>query len=214
MKRSELFERCLHIQYTHVEKDADYALERVGSTLYLYFESSNGLADWTHNFNFPAKPYKRMGKTVWFAHRGFLEVWKKIETHIAHSITDPTVKRIVVVGYSHGGAIATLCHEYAWFHRPDLRTTLEGYGFAAPRVFWGLPTKSIHARWANYEVIRNGSDIVTHLPPTLFGFTHVGNMIPIGTKTPFQPINDHRPESILSALRKEEQKESTFKRRC
>jgi hypothetical protein len=48
----------------------------------------------------------------------------------------------VVVGYSHGGALAAFCHECVWFHRPDLREKgLLGYGFEAPRIYAGFKVK-------------------------------------------------------------------------
>ena len=91
--------------------------------------------------------------------------------------------RIVVVGYSHGGALAALCHECVWYNREDLREgdALLGFGFEAPRIYagWRMP-KALKERWKNFTVYRNKNDIVTHLPPVLFGFRHVGKMKKIG----------------------------------
>ncbi len=200
MKLSALFYECTHIPYIHVESDADYALRRSGSTLYIYFEPSNGSADWKNNFDFPAKPYRHMDGTVWFAHRGFLRVWKAIEPYISPDIMDGSVKKIVVTGYSHGAAIAVLCHEYVWYHRPDLRDTLEGYGFGCPRVFWGIKTPNMRRRWGHFTVIRNLDDIVTHVPPAIFGFSHVGSLCKIGERGKYTMIDAHRPENILTEL--------------
>ncbi len=201
MKRSTLFEVCLKIPYTQVENAADYAVQRQGSTLYIYFEASDGLADWRTNFNFPAKPYSRMGEAVWFAHRGFLKAWKTIEPYLVPSILDPDVRKIVSVGYSHGAAIALLCHEYVWYHRPDLRAHLAGYGFGCPRVLWGLCRRALRKRWETFEVIRNLDDLVTHVPPALLGFFHVGRLLEIGTRGKYSAIDAHRPENILAELR-------------
>ena len=129
MKLLRLFQKCVNCEYIHVENSGDYYIERQGSTLYIYLECSNGSTDWKNNLDFPAKPYKRMGRTVWFAHRGFLKVWKSIEDYLAPFIKDETIKKIVIVGYSHGAALAVLCHEYVWYNRPDLRDSIEGYGF-------------------------------------------------------------------------------------
>lgn len=209
MKLSYLFDRCVNIEYTHVENSADYALERIGDTLYIYFESSNGVTDWLNNFDFPAKPYKRMGKTVWFAHRGFLKVWKSVERHAASALLDRTVRKIVVVGYSHGAAVAAFCHEYIWFNRPELRDRLEGYGFGCPRIFWGIQTKSIKRRWENFTVVRNINDIVTHLPPAVFGFSHVGKLLKIGKRKKYSSVDAHRPNNIAEELKIYESKETT-----
>ena len=117
MKLYELFERCLSIPYIHLSDGADYAVERRGDTLYLYLEHSRGVEDWKHNLNFPAVPYRKMDGSVWFAHGGFVRVWKVIEVAVASAVADPSVRGIVTVGYSHGAALAVLCHEYIWFHR-------------------------------------------------------------------------------------------------
>ncbi len=205
MTFTRLFQRCLHIPYTHVENSADYATERIGSTLYLYFEASNGREDWKHNLSFPAKPYRHMDGGVWFAHRGFLKVWKTLEGYLEKEISDTSVHAIVTVGYSHGAALALLCYEYAWFHRPDLRESLEGYGFGCPRVIWGSHARKADRRWEHFLVIRNLDDLVTHLPPALFGFSHVGKLLEIGAYGRYSMTDAHRPENILTELEHMEQ---------
>ena len=196
----ELFKKCLAAKYICVENSADYAVERIDDTLYIYFEGSDGIIDWLNNFDFPAKPYKRMGRTVWFAHRGFMKVWKSVENYVAKYVADETVKKIVIVGYSHGAAVAVLCHEYVWYNRPDLRDSIEGYGFGCPRAFWGIQTRKLKKRWERFTVVRNIDDIVTHVPPFLFGFSHVGNMVKIGAKDKYSYIEAHRASNIIKEL--------------
>ena len=170
--------------YQRTDRGGDYLIRRYGDTLYLLFEWSQGQEDWRSNFNFPAKPYRDMGVT-WYCHRGFLAVWKAIEPHVRGAIMDSTVRRVYVVGYSHGAAIATLAHEYVWFHRPDLRDRLEGYGFGCPRCYWGFRVRrDLRERWRTFYPIRNGNDLVTHLPPRLFGFVHVSRVRHIGDEMP------------------------------
>ncbi len=193
---SELFSGCLKAKYTTVEDEGDYAVVRDGDTLTLYFEWSDGVVDWQNNFNFPAKPYRKM-KDLWFCHRGFLKVWKSIEPYVAGEIADPSVKEINVAGYSHGAAIALLCYEYVRFNRPDVRVT--GAGFGAPRVFWGFARKEVMDRFEGFIVVRNGRDLVTHLPPAIFGFRHVGVVMEIGES--LGPIKDHYPERYTEALK-------------
>ena len=195
--------RCYNATYNHVENSGDYAIERDGNTLYLLFEWSDGKIDWKNNFDFPAKPYKDMGIT-WRCHRGFLRVWKSIEPYIENAVLDNSIKKIIVVGYSHGAAIATLAHEYVWFNRPDLRENgLEGYGFGCPRCYWGFKIKkSLKERWANFHPIRNENDLVTHVPPIFFGFRHVNSLIKIksGAKT---SIGAHYWEEYEKGLTKQ-----------
>ena len=107
-------------------------------------------------------------KHRWFVHRGFLRVWKTIRDEIKEQVINPNIKHIIVAGYSHGAAIAVLRHEYCVFNRPDIE--ISGYGFGAPRVVWGWLNKTVKRRFDNFYVIRNCRDIVTHVPPALFGY--------------------------------------------
>lgn len=124
-------------------------------------------------------------KIPYKVHRGFLAAWKEVEDIIIAKITEKNSndefkwKKIVVIGYSHGGALAAFCHECVWFWRPDLREVgLIGYGFEAPRIYAGFRVKKeLQERWNNFFIIRDGSDIVTHCPPRLFGYCHVSDVI-------------------------------------
>ena len=190
----ELFEKCITLPYINAENEASFAAERRGSALEIWFEPSKGAVDWRNNLDFPARAY---GK--WFAHRGFVRVWCSAERYLGGLILDPAVRRIRVVGYSHGAALAVLCHEYAWYHRPDLRDRLTGYGFGCPRVVWGLAPKD---RWQSFTVVRNRDDLITHLPPRILGYTHVGSLLEIGVRGHYSPIDAHRPENYLKELKK------------
>ena len=204
----DLYKRCLYANYIHLEDhNADYAIEREGDILFILFECTNGVEDWKSNFNFPAKPYKDMG-IKWKCHRGFLGVWKAIKLYLKDVVADPTVKKIYVVGYSHGAAIATLCHEYVWFNRPDLRESgLEGYGFGCPRCYWGFRIKkALRERWEHFHPVRNMRDIVTHVPPALFGFIHVNKVYTLKNKkfkqrhTKLKCVDAHYQDNYIYSL--------------
>ena len=192
-----LFNRCLEATYTSVAESGDYAVEVEGDTLTLLFEKSNGREDWKNNFDFPAKPYKNMEQN-WFCHRGFLKVWKAIEPHVVDYIMDSRIRNIEIVGYSHGAAIALLCYEYCIFHRPDAE--VRGVGFGCPRVFWGAVPSEVKARFNNFEVVRNGHDIVTHVPPALLGFRHISKVVLIGDGDSCGPVKDHTKEEYKKHL--------------
>ena len=164
------------------EGTADFDTLREGDALYLYFQWTDEKYDWFYNLYFPCKPYRDM-EDKWYCHRGFLKAWKHIEPYIKDEIMDPTVKKVMIVGFSQGAAVATFAYEYVWFNRPDLRDSLEGYGFGCPRVFWGRLKDSLAERWSNFHPIINKHDIVTHLPPKYFGFRHVGDPIYVDSKT-------------------------------
>ncbi len=200
MELTYLFTKCIGVSYTRTGVSADYAVERKGEMLSIFFQDSDGCEDWKSNLNFPVKPYKRMGRTLWLSHRGFLKVWKEIEPVISPYVLDQSVKRVIVAGYSHGAAIGVFCHEYVWYHRPDLRGRIEGYGFGCPRTVWGILTANTRKRWESFTVIRNIDDIVTHLPPAVFGYRHVGKMLEIGEKKKYSAVEAHFKENIMKEL--------------
>lgn len=202
----KLYKRCLTANFTHTENDGDYAVEREGDVLYILFQETSTKTDWKNNFDFPARPYKDMD-IKWRCHRGFLRVWKSIKPYLKDVIADSTVKQIYVIGYSMGAALATFCHEYVWFNRPDLRENgLEGFGFGCPRVYFGRMKKALKERWEHFHPIRNCNDLVTHVPPAIFGFRHVNKVFKLTNKvlkqkdTKFSFINAHYPQNYLFSL--------------
>ena len=194
-----LFEACLEKEYTEVENGGSFAVDHAGDALYIWFEHSHGLTDWLNNLNFIAMPYRDM-QPVWQCHAGFLKVWKSVQPYLETQIVDPAVKRICTVGYSHGAALAVLCHEYVWFKRPDLRDRICGYAFGCPRVLYGCVPPEIAVRWDAFFQIRNHGDVVTRLPPRLSGFCHVGVPVDIGMAGKYSAVDAHRPESYLAEL--------------
>lgn len=181
MTLKALFNKCLNENYITIpDTKADYRIRRSGTQLFLLLECSNQKEDWNNNFDFAARPYHDMPHK-WKAHRGFVKVWKSIIPAIEAAIADPAVTQIITIGYSHGAALACLAQEYVWFNRPDIRDNCYAFAFESPRVFCGchIP-ENLKQRWANLYVFRNGHDIVTHAPPAIFGFKHVGNLIKIG----------------------------------
>lgn len=195
MKLSTLFYNLTHISYTHLENGLDYATRNLGDTLYIYFQDSDGALDWKNNLDFPAKCHG-----LFFAHRGFLGIWESAQPLLKNEILDTRYRKIVISGYSHGAALAVLCHEYAYKMRPDIRDEIVGYGFGCPRVLWGIKTKAHREIWKNFTVIKNVDDLVTHLPPALLGYFHVGKILKIGEKGNYSKIDAHRPENYTKEL--------------
>ena len=208
---SELFHKCAYdIHYEEIGHNVNYAFEENGDELTIYFQGSSSMVDWTRNFWFfpkKKKPYKDM-EEPFKVHEGFLDAWKEVEHLIIGKVIYPKWKHITIVGYSHGGALAMLCHECVWYYRPDLRENgLAGFGFEAPRVYAGWHVrKDLKERWKNFTIIRTGCDIVTHVPPTLFRFCHVGKILKlkgdislVQDNVPFF-IKYHYPQVVYDAL--------------
>lgn len=197
-KLSKIFKDVLETEYIHLDEEtASFWYATEGSILTIRFEWSNGKTDWLNNLDFPAKPYRHMGDK-WYAHRGFLRVWKVIEPHLADVIRNPAIDTIEIAGYSHGAAIALLCHEYCKFNRPD--AAVVGYGFGCPRVIWGFLRKRVKERFDEFFVIRNKNDIVTHVPPAILGYRHPQGVIKVNDGVRCNSIDAHRPEHYTIAL--------------
>ncbi len=195
-----LFSTCLEREYFEIEGGGSFDWEYDGQTLYIFFEHSNGAEDWLNNLDFIAEPYREMERK-WYCHGGFLRVWRSVLPYLEDMLASEHLSGVVTVGYSHGAAIALLCHEYIWFHRPDLRRNIFGCGFGCPRVVYGrVPYE--RDRWRDFYVIRNLNDAITHLPPRIFGFRHVGKLIEIGKRGNYSPIDAHRAENYLYELNK------------
>lgn len=203
-----LFKRCYEAEYTHVNEDGDFAIQREGDRVYLLFQKSNSKTDWMHNLLFFSKPYKEMDIT-WRCHRGFLCVWKSIEPYLVDTILDKSIKQFIIVGYSHGAAIATLAHECVWYNRPDVRENgLIGYGFGCPRCYFGIfgVKKALKERWKDFHPVRDLNDLVTHMPPIIFGFRHVNKVLKLQNKyynkhVKLKSINAHYPDNYIKACK-------------
>ena len=208
-----LFEMCLAAEYTHVENSGSFCLIRNADILYVLFEKSNGVEDWENNLDFFAVVHTALvnndrmvamayanSEERWYCHGGFMRVWKSILPYIEGALLDLSVRRIISVGYSHGAAISLLCHEYLWYNRPDLRGSVFGFGFGCPRVIYGYVPRE-NERWADFYVIRNIDDLITHLPPRVLGYRHVGRLIEIGKFGRYSRIDAHRAENYIDSLR-------------
>lgn len=226
---SILFEECAYkVEYLTTGKGTDYAFKADGRTLYIFFQGSGvmftkeGNIDWVRNFlafSWFKKPYKGMDKSF-FVHVGFLNAWNEVKDLVINKITEKVTEemiqhhhifrhckvgdyvwdRIIIVGYSHGAAIAAFCKECCWFYRPDIRSKTVGLAFESPRIYFGLwVKKSVKERWENFYVFRNKWDIVTHVPFKLMLFSHVGKIIKIG-KRHCGFTGDHQPDNVLDAL--------------
>jgi hypothetical protein len=212
MLASKLFINNLYAKYETVGDSVNFAFEEQDDTLYIYFEGSNSITDWVRNFLFFKKPYKDM-KIPYYVHGGFLAAWKEVEDIVIAKITEKLPnssnykwKRIITIGYSHGGALSGLCHECIWFNRPDIRDNIFGIGFESPRFYHGFAVKKqLQERWKNYIVVRNNTDIVTHCPPYLLCYCHVGSILKIGNgnmKNYKKPhcVGSHYPDKVFENL--------------
>jgi len=159
--------------------DTQYCFLEVEGENILLFALSNSKTDWKNNFSFWKKPYKHM-ETKFYVHGGFLKCWKLVEDEIIDYIKEKEMDNLTIAGWSYGGAMSILCTESVWFNCKNLRGKTRTVTFGAPRVFSVFNFRKIKERFENVVMLKNGSDIVTKLPPVIFGFKHVVKLTNIG----------------------------------
>jgi predicted lipase len=180
--------------------DVQYKIDKIDDTLYIAFQWTESKIDWKQNFKFVIKPYRNM-KDLWFVHKGFIENYKSVRDEINDKIKYYDFDRIVVLGYSHGAALATLCYEDLYYN--NLGWSISAYVFGSPRVVW-FPSKKIKYRFNhlfNYQV---RGDIVNRLPFNILGYFHVGNIIKVGSFKLFGWVRYHMIKWYYNLLCKEE----------
>lgn len=201
-KLSNLFNACLSIKYEEVGDGVNYAFVEFSDTLYIFFEASRQPIDWKMNFDFKHKLYK-----MFKVHRGFLKCYSQVRNIILDKIYNNDYDKIIVVGYSHGASLCTLAIEDINYHFSNKE--IVGYAFESPRAI--KCKKKYKYLWDNLTIIRCNQDLVTHLPPKLFGYSDVGHMLKIKGNTKLvkgwwipKCIKSHYPDVVYDGLKKYE----------
>lgn len=189
--------------WSTIGTDTQYRIIEESNETIIIFSQSNSKADWRINFSFPKNPYKRM-PVPFYVHGGFLKEWKKINDYFLRRAARIS-KPITIVGWSYGGAIATLCYEDLWFNYPFKRGDLRLVAFGSPKVVGALHFKFVAQRWLGAKLYDNGSDLMTRLPPALFGFRHVTKLKHIGDKRTvlgvFKARRDHHINGYIKNIK-------------
>lgn len=173
-----------------------------GDTLYITFRGSNSAKDWKVNLTFfkTCIPYDGCNPKI-RVHAGFLNAYKRpsIRDRILGAIT-PEVRYVRVAGHSYGAALAVLCALDLEYHYPH--RDFEVFLFGCPRVGNRAFRKSYNKRVFKTLRVENGNDIVTKVPPAIWGYRHVGVKVHIGVPRLFGMIsfNQHRPQYYAASL--------------
>lgn len=204
MKLSKLFSNCAYgIPYEQAGDSVNYAFVEDRDILYIYFQGSNSITDWVRNFLFTKKVFDEFK-----VHRGFLDAYMEVRNILLDKAYEKKYSAIIVVGYSHGGALCQLALEDLVYHFPDMQDSIYGYAFESPRCI--KAKKKYRSRWKNLTVIRDGNDLVTHCPPKIFGYNDLGTMLHIKGDTKLvtnkcpKCIKYHYPQVVLDGLKKED----------
>jgi len=197
MTKVELYNKACRSGAKTAGRNTQYTISSDEQNVYLAIQGSCDDDDWRFNFDFAVKPYKRMA-VRWFAHRGFVTAWKLAREQIMAEL-EPVIrgsgKRLVILGYSHGAALAVVAHEDFKFNGYEPKT----HAFGCPRVLW-MPSKKIRERFEGVTLYQSRGDLVTHVPFVIMGYAHVGTMLKFGPKRPITHLPHTLPNyrSILA----------------
>jgi predicted lipase len=182
--------------------DAHFFLRRHGHTLWITFRGTDSKKDWRANLTFWKKgiPYDNVSSKI-RVHTGFLGIYRTdgVRSRILSEIT-PDTRYIKVCGHSLGAALAVLCAVDLQYNYPD--RDIEAVLFGCPRVGNRSFALSYNKRVDKTVRIENSNDIVTKVPPAIFGFRHVGSRLHVGF--PRLPLiiraTDHYPHRYYAGV--------------
>lgn len=187
-----VFEDIIDGLWINGAKDTQYRLTIKDDVATLVFMGSVSWVDWISNFMFWKVPYRDMG-VKWYAHAGFLDAWKAVKDEILEGLHG--CRCVQIFGYSRGAAIAVLAHEWFAFNGYEVQSIVYG----CPRALAFKGGSEVIERFRTLTVVNNRGDIVTMLPPKLFGYKDVGACIKLGSGVRFPCAKWH----LIPAYRKE-----------
>ena len=184
--------------------------EAYGNTYVIAFRGSEetGVSDWITDLKFIQQLYPFAPKEApkMEVHYGFTEAYASVRDAVLKAAKDTPHKKVVCVGHSLGGALATLA-------AMDIRLNVPGkevscYTFGSPKV--GDANFAAHYNQCVPQTTRvvNASDLVPNIPP--FGYEHVGQLLHIGQASTMVgsiiesisgTIEDHFPYKYIQAVR-------------
>ena len=176
-------------------------LRRKEDVLWITFRGTDSPREWFSNLSFWKKtiPYDNT-ETKIRVHTGFINTYKGkgVRDGILNTVTGANF--IKISGHSRGAALAVLCAVDIQYNFPD--RDIEVVLFGCPRVGNKAFMQSYNKRVDKTVRVENSNDIVTKIPFTFMGYSHVGAKVHIGSRRlPFVfSANDHFPHNYYSAL--------------
>lgn len=168
------------------QTDIQYILRVYENSILIAFRGTDSAKDIASDMQFFKKTVCHMpgGRKIRI-HSGFYKSYTdaKIFDKIVKYITDKT-KRIEITGHSYGGALALICA--ADLAHRFTHIDYEVVVFGTPRTGNKAFADFFNEYIPNTSRIENRGDIITKLPPPLFGYRHVGKTYKIGSsRIPF-----------------------------
>lgn len=149
----------------------------------IIFRGSDGIIDWIQNFLFWKKviPYKELGTNKKIrVHYGFYKGYMEVRDYIHSIVRGTDLKEIVFHGHSRGAGLAALAALDIQFNFKEKE--VGGFVIGMPRLGNSFFKDSFEKRIPTFTRIDYGSDSISILPPSFFGFVDTGNLIHIGPK--------------------------------
>lgn len=191
-----------HYDLNHVQ---GYFMD-IEDTLYVSFCGSNEWSDWLYNIwaGKSETPYRDIvTHDMVKVHSGFYHSYLPTRDLIHDKIKKTANPKIIVNGYSLGGAMATLCALDVQYNFPDKDVGCITFG--SPRVGNKAFADSFNRRVPNTIRCVHANDIVPSVPFERWGFHHIGELMSIGDKRKRGiSIKDHAIYRYVSALRSTE----------
>ena len=179
------------VKFNNVDEETktEYHLSLIDEdTLLISFQRTRQKKDWVYNFCFWKKPYSNM-KETFFVHWGFLKKYKAVQDRIHKAIGEYAPKKILLRGYSQGGAIAQIAHEDISWNYPNI--DVQTIVFGSPQPFSLFNHKDVKERLKNVLRVEYEGDIVTYIPSIIFGYWSYGTKVRIGPKKIFGTPKGH-----------------------
>jgi hypothetical protein len=115
---------------------------------------------------------------IFAVHRGFWKAYIFEKPELINRLVRSGCSFVRILGYSLGAALATLAFNDLEPLFPEKVFECEVFG--CPRVGNKHYAKAYPK--VNYKRYENGNDVITKLPPWIFGYRHIGEAIHLGTK--------------------------------
>jgi len=197
-------------QYPVIKEEktgAEFFITRTFYGTYVGFFGSNETLDWKTNLCYfqrtvPKNEWDYPGICI---HSGYYKSYIKLRPKLYTKLTTylPCTEPVIVVGYSMGGGLASLCAfdiavSYSLFCIDVHCITL-----GSPRTLNKKGSMLFSSR-VNIKRVKYGNDLITKLPPPI-GFYHVGEKYHIGTTEHFykackQDHYQYKQEDVLHKI--------------
>jgi len=192
------------------KKDLDLAMWYEGKVLYINFKGSDSLKDYFYNLSsLPIQaPYKDM-RDKYYVHKGFSKLYHVARDDIHKKFKKEKPKKIVIIGHSLGGALATLCYADFMWHKKNVDdygdVKIVGLASGCPRVGFKRGFDNFKKYTKGLTRLTFNSDLIPSVPFKFLGYKHVGEHSHFGDKNwwPLLPsvIYHHFRESYLNHLK-------------